>query len=234
MASISRRTWPLVLAAPAILAFGVSATLANQFWYTYEGNDYPEVEGPWARHTRAGGAQRSLVDGALVLDGMADWHIVDNYFVDAPFALAPGERALAEWRLLVGSVSGFADPAVGVCAGAAGEVLLRYREDAVYSSYEGVWISFTPGVFHQYVLDSPDLVTYELRIDGEVVYSGLFHGPSPQNGAAWGDATEGASSVSTWDYFRFGIVPEPSAGFVVGLAGLATITGTARSRRRTM
>ena len=51
-----------------------------------------------------------------------------------------------------------------------------------------------------------------------------FGGPWGSSGVTWGAATEGASSVSTWDYVRFGVVPEPAAGLLLGLAGLAGST----------
>jgi len=214
-----------------LLVLGAALARADQFWITWEGDDYPENQG-WTRYTRAGGAERSLQNGTLTLDGMADWHIVDEYLVYRPLVPGPEELFRLDWRLRVDEVLGYFDPLVAVCADDLGEVLLQYSEDAIYSMLEWVWIDFTPGLFHEYSFTSVDMATYTLHIDGQLAHTGYFVGPSGLSAVCWGDATEGASSVSTWDYVRFGIVPEPGAGLLLGLAGLAVISARAPRTRR--
>jgi len=204
---------------------------AEPFWIAWEADDYPENEG-WERYTRAGGAERSLEDGTLILDGMASTEIVDIYYIQSSVVPAPGEQFRIDWRLRVDEVQGFADPLVAVRAADLGAVFLHYSEEYIYSELEGVWIQFAPTVYHDFSFTSADMVSYELRIDGLLAYSGHFLGPWVSSGVTWGDATEGASSLSVWDYVRFGIVPEPSAGLLLGSAGLAALRlRTPRIRR---
>jgi hypothetical protein len=209
--------------AVAVLALAVSFAPADQFWYTYEANDYPEVEGPWIRYTRGGGAERSLHDGALVLDSLASWQIVDEYYINTPFVLDPGESLEVEWRVRIDQTPTNLDAAVVVRAGVDGVILLSYAEDGIWSDFESVWIDFVPGVFHDYSLISYDLAAYTLYIDGQLAYSGNFEGPWPSSGFTWGDCTEGATSLTSWSFVGFGIVPEPAPGLVMALAGLSLI-----------
>lgn len=216
----------------AVLVVGVSSSAADQFWYTYEGSDYPEVEGPWIRYTRGGGAQRSLQDGVLVLDSLADWHIVDEYYINTPFVLAPGEWLEVDWRVRIDETPSNPDAAVAVAAGVNGLILLHYAVDHIWSETEGVRIDFAPGVFHEYSLISPDLGIYALYIDGQLAHSGDFAAPFDTSWVSWGDMTEGATSMTRWDFVRFGVVPEPSVGLVLGLAGLTALRSRSRSTRR--
>ncbi len=221
--------WRLTLAAFAMLALGVSGTVGEQFWYTYEGYDYPELEGPWVRYTRAGGAQRSLEDGSLVIDSMANWEIVDEYLIDTAFALEPGEHLQVDWRVRIDQCVGLLDAGVLVTAGADGIVFLMYGMDSVYFEPEGGSINFAPGLFHDYSFQSTDMETYDFYLDGQLARTGHFIGPWSRSGICWGDVTEGDSSISTFDYVRFGIVPEPASGPALALAGLAATL--VRSRR---
>jgi hypothetical protein len=189
-----------ILVALGVLALGVSLTGAEQFWFTYEANDFPEVEGPWIRYTRGGGAQRSLQDGALVLDSLADWHIVDEYYINMPFVLDPGEALEVQWRVRIDQTPTNLDAAVVARAGMDGVVLLSYAENGIWIDTEGVWIDFAPGVFHEYLLISSDLAGYCLYIDAQLVHSGYFVGPYPSSGLTWGDLTEGATSMTSWSY----------------------------------
>jgi len=214
-----------------LVAGCASVAGAEPFWIAWEGNDYPENEG-WERYTRAGGAERSLEDGTLILDGMADWHIVDEYFINRPLVPEPGEWFRMEWRLRVDELLGFADPAVFITSEETGVVLLRYAESAIYSPLESVWVDFELGLFHEFVFTSADMLSYQLHIDGELVHTGSFVGPFPYSGVCWGDATEGASSISTWDYVRFGMVPEPGAGPLLGIVGLAFVRWRTPKARR--
>jgi hypothetical protein len=93
---------------------------------------------------------------------------------------------------------------------------------------EGVWISFSPGVFHDYSFTSPDLLTYTLSIDGQLVRTGRFTGPWYDSYVCWGDGAQGASSLSSWDSVAFGNVPEPGASLILVVAG----TGAATLRGR--
>jgi hypothetical protein len=212
----------LLIFTMALACAGFPVVTAEEYWIAYEGDDFPENEG-WERYTRAGGAERSLEEGTLILDGMASWEIVDEYLIRTPVHPDPGESFLFDWRLRVDEVLGYSDPLVAVCADELGEVLLTYSGSGVYSLLEGVWIDFTPGSFHDYSFTSPDMVTYTLHIDGQLAHTGYFVGPSAISAVCWGDGAEGASSVSIWDYVRFGIVPEPGAGLLLGLVGLAAI-----------
>ena len=198
------------------------ATRADTWWRTWEGTSYPEDDG-WQRTVYGGGDSRWFENGSLVLDGLDSIYQVDDYWMDA--ALWPG-YFLMEWRLRVDSVHGFADPVVLITCPGYGEVDFDFNEQGVYSSLEGEWIAqFTPGAFHVYSFVSEDMLTYQLCIDGQIVHNGHLIGPGSGPGVGWGDAVWGASSLSTWDYVRFGTVPEPSAGFLAGSAALALMVG---------
>jgi hypothetical protein len=214
-----------------LVAGCVSVVGAEPFWIAWEGNDYPENQG-WERYIRAGGAERSLENGTLILDSMADWHIVDEYFINRPLVPEPAEWFRSEWRLRVDELVGYADPAVLIRSGENGAVILEYRSDAIHSLFEGVWIDFEPGLFHEFVFTSADMLTYQLYIDGLLAHTGSFVGPYPYSGVCWGDATEGGRSIASWDYVRFGIVPEPGAGLLLGFAGLAFMSRRTPKARR--
>jgi hypothetical protein len=207
------------------------AALADQYWVTYEGNDFPENEG-WERYAYAGGAERYLQEGCLVLDGRASIDISDFYRQPLPADPGPGEVFLAQWRMRVDEVSGFFDPGVAVGSYGHGAVVLCYQQNRIYSLLEGVFIDFAPGVFHEYSLVSVDMLSYALYIDGALGRTGLFVGPMSQSQVDWGDYTQGASSLSDWDFFRFGVVPEPTTGLLFALGGLgAMLLRTRRTRR---
>jgi hypothetical protein len=74
------------------------------------------------------------------------------------------------------------------------------------------------------------LAGYSLYIDGQLAYNGQFEGYETSSALIWGDGCEGATSKTSWDFVRFGVVPEPAAGSVMALAGLAVL----RSRKRSV
>jgi hypothetical protein len=224
----------ILVAIVGLLALASSAT-ATPWWVTYEGNDYPENEG-WAHYIYGGGAQRYLVDGSLVIDSLASRDIADNYAWTLPTLPASGEAFRAEWRLRVDdtpSLPSARDPALGVGFAGHGDVLLSYEEGGIYSVDEVAWIAtIEPGVFHDYVLTFANLDTYTLAIDGTVVWAGEVVPASYSSYIGWGDCRLGATSLSTWDYVRFGVVPEPASGVLIGsVLGVATALRTRNARR---
>ncbi len=169
----------LVTALAGLVALAGSA-VAEPFWVEYNASSglFPEEVG-WERLVMGGGAQRSLEDGLLTLDGLASSDIVDDYGMLRPIDLSPGQSFVMEWRLRVDEVHGSSNPLVGVWFDEGrGRVSLKYSESAIYSLLEGVWIDFEPYVFHEYSLVSSDMLTYTLHIDGSVAYSGNFVSPS--------------------------------------------------------
>ena len=219
--------------AVLLLLMLVAAAVAEPYWVEYDPSAglFPEELG-WERTVYGGGAERSFDDGALVLDGSESIQIVDDYWMQASLECASGEQFLIEWRLRVDEVAGFADPIVGVSAAGHGVIALSYTPESIYSLLEDVWIPFAPGQYHAYALASSDMLNYELRIDGVVAHVGQFVGPCPQSGITWGDGASGASSISVWDYVRFGVIPEPSTGILFALGVLLPMASRSRLARR--
>jgi hypothetical protein len=217
---------------------GVSAG-AEQFWIEYDAScgQFPEEVG-WGRLAMGGGAQRSLEDGMLRLDSSAGPGVIDCYGVSHPVDLSPGESFVLEWRLRVNEVHGAADPpikpAVTVGFDGYGMADFAYSEGSLYILDEHLWIDLDPYVFHEFSLTSSDLLTYTLRIDGSVAHSGPFTTPCFISAVDWGDGWTGATSVSDWEYVRFGVVPEPSGALLIISACLAGMILRARRTRRNL
>jgi hypothetical protein len=218
-----------MLAVAAVLLLAAAAAPAEPYWITWEGDDYPENQG-WQRITYGGGCDRWLEDGAMVLDGRASIYISDFYRMNTSMGIGPDEFFLMEWRLRVDEVYGFADPGINMTALDQAFTTLVYTTSAIYSLTDHVWLDIAPGVFHDYSLKSYDLVTYTLHIDGELAHTGQFAPAGWDSGVAWGDYGQGAASLSTWDYVRFGVVPEP-ASTLLGLAALLVLLSSPRIRR---
>ncbi len=72
-------------------------------------------------------------------------------------------------------------------------------------------VEFKPGAFHEFELRSADMRGYELYADGAFAVEGVFFESLFGPGIWWGDFVRGSSSLAAWDYFRFGVVPEPGA-----------------------
>jgi hypothetical protein len=203
----------LLVAACALTAAPVDA---DEYWVSYQGDDYPENEG-WRRvftdengMKGQGGAIRSLEDGALVLDSLRSVLIVDFYEMSRPIDPDPGELFVMRWRLKVDSVPQHYDPAVALFSDTSSGVAFHFTETALISALEpNVTVPFEPQLFHLFELTSSDMQRYELSIDGSPAINGRFMPAGPPSRIAWGDGVQGATSVSRWDYFEFGVVPEP-------------------------
>ncbi len=196
----------------------ISTARAEQYWIAYEGDDFPENEG-WTRTISAGGAERWIEDGALVLDGRQDIMIADSYSMLRSVDPGPGELLLMRWRLNVDEVTmGHSDPHVAVFSDESWSVAFRFSESHVFNAFDlGMNAGFEPGIFHRFELWSCDMRTFELSIDDTLALSGDFVHVITVSKVAWGDGIVGAASMSRWDHFRFGVVPEPSSALLLGL-----------------
>jgi len=197
-----------VLAAPAG---------AEQYWVAYEGNDFPENEA-WTRIWFDPQAERWIEDGALVIDSRAstatcEWYEWYPETVDP----APGEEFIMQWRLRVDEmVTWWPDIAVGVFSDERWAAAFYLHEDTIESAFEDdVSADFEPGVFHEFEMHSSDMRTYQLYIDGTLTIEGSFWLSLTSGRVLWGDGVQGAASLSRWDHFRFGVVPEPATAWLV-------------------
>jgi len=214
----------LLIFASVLSCATVPAALAEQYWIAYEGNDFPENEG-WTREygdehgPDHGGAVRCIEDGCLVTDSMYNPLVYDYSAMYRPISPDPGELFVVRWRLNVEQVTQYGDPAVAVFSDDGWGVAFTFWPTHVESAYEDATVSpLTLGEFHRFDLRSWDMRSYELRMDDQLVWSGVFRYIYTSEEVAWGDSTQGASSVVRWDYFRFGVVPEPpTALMLVGL-----------------
>jgi hypothetical protein len=208
---------------PAFLMLGAATASADQYWVEYDPTSglFPEEVG-WTRHTEYGGAERSFADGALVLDGLASTQIVDFYTMSRPSSVdpGPGELFVARWRLQVDDVVGLSDPGVGVYSDDSWFAGVSFATDQVMSLTEpGVTCAFTPGVHHEFELRSSDMRSYVFYVDHEIGFAGSFHHLITSSEVGWGDAAQGDASLSRWQSFGFGVIPEPSTVVLTGALG---------------
>jgi hypothetical protein len=202
----------LLLFTTAALGLLAAPAGAEQYWIAYEGNDFPENEG-WERYATDPPAQRWLEDGSFFLDSRTGVHTVDNYtiYFDAG-GLDPdaGQTFIMRWKLKVED-SHLWDGGVYVTSDDQYEVVFMFDEGSLLSLYEpDVYAEFEPGAFHGFELRSGDMRSYELYIDGDLAIEGTFFEGLFSACVGFGDIT-GGTSLTAWDYFRFGVIPEPAA-----------------------
>jgi hypothetical protein len=190
----------------------VGAARASPYWIAYEGNDYPENEGR-TRYATDPPAQRWLQDGSLFVDSRGQPGVTDAYVMSPAGGVDPdpGETFVMTWRLNVHEATPAEDPGVTVTSDDRYAVVFLLAEDQLLSVYEpGVSVQLQPGVFHDFELCSPDMRSYALSIDGHLTIEGEFSESPFAAGVWWGDLMLQRSSLASWDYFRFGVIPEPS------------------------
>lgn len=202
----------------AVLALGVWSANATPYWIDWEGDDWPEnqgwtrVWGDWEGQYHGSGANRTLQDGVLTYDSLYDPGVYDFSRMHRPGQTdpAPGELFVMEWGLKVDEVVGFSDPGAAVCSDEAWALAFTFAYDRAYSVFEDFApIPFVPGVFHEYEVISANMRTYDLYVDGELARQGTFNHLVVSSEITWGEGAQGSASVHEWDYFRFGVVPEP-------------------------
>jgi hypothetical protein len=214
---------PLIFIAVLSCA-GFSAANAEQYWIAYEGDDFPENEG-WTREFWGDGAVRSIEHGALVTDSMYDWMVYDYQAMYRPINLEAGERFVMRWRLMVEEVSAFYDEGVAVFADDGWGAAFEFWPTRVVSNYEDVDVfGFSLGEYHSFEFTSSDMRSYELRMDGAATWSGEFQPVQVFSEVNWGDGGQGVGSVARWDYFEYGVVPEPEGALTLSFIGLAALS----------
>jgi hypothetical protein len=221
-----------VLAGLALTPAGAS----NIYTVAYEGDTMPEQGGTWARHYYVGATRTIETDGQgnnyLKLDSYNGWYIYDYYVHTRQISPSePDERFFAEWRVLISAAHAYADHGLGVAADDGHTINYKYRVDAIWDAFDGWTAPIEPGVFHTYRIESANLVSYQLFVDGTLVRNALSFDGLGGGFAAFGDSASGGQSGSTsvWDYVRFGVyeVPEPVSALL-----LAVVAVCACDRRR--
>lgn len=220
--------------AIAAMVFACAATgapaRAERFWVSYEGDGLPTSQG-WFRSTIGPPAVITSADGFLTIDSSASVLTADTFGDQShPIVLGAGEHLVLEWRTYVLAsepeprnrdvVIELVTPDQWILTFTMNRNSLQsYLEDPVPT------IFFSEG-FHDFRVTSGDLRNYSLAVDGTTMLAGAFYEGLGIPGAYWGDGVQGASSISEWDYVRFGVVPEPGGALMLVILG-----GVVRGRR---
>jgi hypothetical protein len=190
---------------------------AEPYWYAYEGNDFPENEG-WERWVSDPAPERWLEDGDLFIDSRGLVGSSDDYGIrfDSGVDPGPGETFIMSWRLMVEETT-HRDPGVYVHSDEAWSVSFLFDTDSLISVYEPtVYVDIEPYVYHEYEMRSSDMRNYELYIDGDLAIEGVFFEGFFPLVVGFGDVASN-TSLAAWDYFHFGVVPEPATWLMVGI-----------------
>lgn len=216
----------------ALLAAALAVpALAAPYWVAWDGDGFPENQG-WERvygnedGPHEGGAARTIHEGVMTIDSLRSNQIYDFYELDRPIDLDPGELFVAEWRVRIAANEGnpgAADSGVVIAPDGGGTLGLSYVVDRIVSDREGWTEPIAPFEFHAYRIESTDMVTYSLWIDGIFTRNGTWDLFSLNTSfVAFGDGVQGARSFADWDHVRFGVVPEPASFVMFVLATLLT------------
>jgi hypothetical protein len=141
--------------------------------------------------------------------------ICDYYKLERQMDPEPGETFVAEWRVRIAEANRSMEAGVWIARDdPPGYVMAEYMEDELWIGREHWSYTIEPYVFHTYRMESTDMVDYSLWIDDVLVHDGEFYTPtSADSFFAFGDFSYGGAitSVTEWDYVRFGVVPEPTS-----------------------
>jgi hypothetical protein len=222
-----------VLIAVVLAWLGCVAVRGSTWQVSYEGNELPEQQPPWYRMYSPPGDTRTIQADPnnpgnhwLVIDSRAD-HLVYDWaeYVRPMDPQGPQERFWSEWRISVLEQTGL-DGDQGI------ELKDEHGRDAQYSfgysqircDDDGWTHPIAPAVFHTYRIESANMITYRLWIDGVAVRDAPFFEGLGGPFAIFGDFGSGGNmrSLCEWDYVRFGVmqVPEPSSAFLFLLMGM--------------
>jgi hypothetical protein len=208
---------------------GASAGVARgePYWVAWEGDDFPENDG-WERVGTGTRPTRTIHDGIVTFDSLASDESEDIYRMAGLPDPAPGEEFVVQWRLRVNQINwdnpNFPyDPGWSVRSADGWAAIFLIGVDELESALEQTQVSFEPGVFHSGEFRTLDMRTFTVTLDGALAYSGAFAPSLPDARVQWGDSVQGPTSNFDWDYFRFGVVPEPPVGLPVFTLALAYI-----------
>jgi hypothetical protein len=102
--------------------------------------------------------------------------------------------------------------------------------DSVFIDTEEVEFVIAPGEFHTYRVTSEDMEAYIFSIEGVPIHLGTFEDSLLESFVGFGDGVQGRRSLSRWDYFQFGVVPEPAAPLMAAV-GVVSMMRCMRARR---
>ena len=207
-----------------ILSVAAAVASANQYYVGYEGNDLPESEPGWVRYHgdengSQGGALRYIEtdpngNSYLVIDSLRNQMIYDYAQYGRQMDPGQGELFVAEWRVKILEHYGWYNSGLGFASDTGNLQAFYYSFDHIARSQGGTY-PISAGEFHSYRFESPDMAHYVLWIDDQEVWNGTWDiiGGVVFSSAGFGDPIQGGGgrSLAEWDYFRFGVVPEPSS-----------------------
>jgi hypothetical protein len=203
------------ITALAILASFATAGRAEPWTVTWDGNDYPENEG-WYRDLWGPPDIRTLnPDSTMTLDTRQTVELWDTYLMWRPLNPGPGETFFLTFRVRVSEITGGIDPGVWFKTDNFKSIDFLLSMDHVEIPFFITIAQFEPGVFHTFECLSSDMQTFRFFVDDQFAYEGNFLPSGYQSTMAWGDIVYGASSLATWDFLSFGVVPEVSTGLLL-------------------
>lgn len=195
---------------------GATAAMARAapYWVAWEGDDFPENEG-WRRVGTGSVPTRTLSNGVMTFDSLSMDQSDDIYQMNGAPDPEPGEEFVVQWRLRVNQIDWDSplfpfDPGWSVKSAEGWKAVFVIGFDEFDSFLEDTNVAFAPGLFHDWEFRSADMRTFTINLDGTEVASGNFVSTLPGARIEWGDAVHGPTSSFDWDYFRFGVVPEPT------------------------
>jgi len=226
-----------------LLVLATSLGRADSFYLRYDADEtFPEQEG-WTRYwdDPDGELVRTIEDGIFRLDTRGSSAIFDLYrVISDAFDLEGGERLEVTWRMQTVETSG--------SYGRSDVIVLIVNKDHAYAEFflgrdfvsedeelggePEHFYNVDPGVPHVLEFVTDDMSDYELFVDGDFAFRGLFHGYAwhavPR--VSFGDAMIGRTSLSEWDYVEVAVVPEASSS-VLGAALVTVAWGYRRIRQ---
>lgn len=218
---------------------GGSTAFGDPYWIAYEGDDFPENVGwdrHWGVHAPPGDPNstpdRSIEDGVFVLDTTSDIWLNDYYQIHRSIDPEPGELFVAEWQVAVDDQLVYWDAGLVIARDdPPGHVSFKFGVDSLLISTEDLEIELGAD-FHSFVFMSADMEEFDLFVDGVLLHQGVFESESLlQSYVGFGNPTHGASSLTRWDYLRFGAIPEPHS-FLLAIIGLPILRPLCRSRHQ--